>query len=98
MTKTENEFKIGDIVTWKSQAGGIWKTKTGTVVTVGTPGQLMSNGRHATNRHRYVVEVTVKHSRGETKVQYTPSTSAMHLAASMPPPMTKASHDEQPTS
>jgi hypothetical protein len=100
MSKTETEFEIGDIVTWKSQAGGVWKEKTGAVVIVGVPGQLMANGRHATNRHRYVVEVTVKHSRGEKKVQYMPSTSAM-TKTSQPSqsmqPMSPATQHEQPT-
>lgn len=27
----EQTFKVGDVVTWTSQAAGSWKTKTGTV-------------------------------------------------------------------
>lgn len=27
-------FKVGDVVSWNSQAGGYWKVKTGTIVCV----------------------------------------------------------------
>jgi len=79
----EKQFKLGDRVTWASQAGGSWKTKTGVIIEVGTIGQYMKHGnRVASNRHRYVVEVTEKHSRGEKKIHYYPSTSAISLVHS----------------
>lgn len=76
----EKQFKLGDRVTWASQAGGSWKTKTGVIIEVGTVGQYLKHGnRLASKRHRYVVQVTVKHSRGEKKTNYYPSTSAISL-------------------
>lgn len=49
-------FVVGDVVSWDSQAGGVWKTKTGTVIEVVPAGQgRMGSGprRHGS----YVVEV-----------------------------------------
>lgn len=78
--KEQREFSVGDRVTWSSQAAGSWKTKTGTIVEVGTVGQWMKNThRLATARHRYAVEVETKHSRGARKDLYFPSTSALSL-------------------
>lgn len=81
-TKT---FKVGDRVTWSSQAAGSWKTKTGTIVEVGTIGQYMkTKSRLATIRHHHVVRVTTIHSRGTREDIYFPSTSAMSLVAASP--------------
>lgn len=38
-------FKIGDIVTWESQANGTWKTKSGKIVEVVTPWQTPQSMR-----------------------------------------------------
>jgi hypothetical protein len=37
-------FKIGDLVTWTSQAGGNYKTKTGAIVEVRPPGFHLRHG------------------------------------------------------
>ena len=82
-SKETKEFKLGDRVTWASQAAGSWKTKTGVIIEVGTINQPLKHGnRTASKRHRYVVEVVVKHSRGEKKSIYYPSTSAINLVTS----------------
>ena len=75
-------FKVGDHVTWSSQAAGSWKVKTGTIVEVGTIGQYMkTKSRLATARHHHVVRVTTTHSRGTRGALYFPSTSALSLVA-----------------
>lgn len=38
-------FKVGDKVKWSSQAQGSWRTKTGTVVEVVSPGNLPTRER-----------------------------------------------------
>lgn len=75
------EFKVGDFVTWSSQAAGSWKTKTGEVVDAPKVGEWFAKvngyGRLATTRHRYRVKVVTKHTRGERVDFYYPSTSAL---------------------
>lgn len=77
-TKT---WKVGDTVSWSSQAAGSWRTKTGTVLDVAEPGQWfkVAGSRHilGTAQRRYLVEVTIKHSRGERVQRYFPTTTAL---------------------
>jgi hypothetical protein len=48
-------FKLGDTVTWRSQAGGNWKTKTGVIVEVRPDGYKLRRGES------YVVRVKGRH-------------------------------------
>lgn len=53
------EFKVGDRVTWKSQAAGSWKRKTGTITEVVPPNKLPQTQHYYGRRpHQwYVVSV-----------------------------------------
>lgn len=62
------EFKKGDLVTWKSQAAGSWKTKTGTVISI-----LSAKGKP----DRYVVEVPPPAGSKAKPKKYFPRTSAL---------------------
>lgn len=79
------DFLVGDRVTWSSQAAGSWKEKTGVIVEAPAVGEWFADNRRyrrlATARHRYCVQVTTKHSRGERTDLYFPSTSALRKAS-----------------
>jgi hypothetical protein len=72
---TSNGFLIGDQVTWKSQAGGFWKEKTGTIVEIVPPKQipkLKGVGLMGRGLESYVVQVGNK--------KYWPVVSTLKLA------------------
>lgn len=86
-TKTSKapDFKVGDRVTWSSQAAGSWKEKTGVITQAPEIGNsFMENGRamirQASPRHRYQVRVEWLGKRGVRSEFYYPSTSALTLA------------------
>jgi hypothetical protein len=53
------QFSVGDRVTWRSQAAGIWKVKTGTIVEVIRPHTIPRERGFGTSRKHesYIVEV-----------------------------------------
>jgi hypothetical protein len=78
-------FVMGDKVTWKSQAAGSWKTKTGVIVEVvearDTPNQILHHGRR--DHESYIVEVTETHkTTGQPRkpVRYWPLVTALKKA------------------
>lgn len=81
-----HKFKIGDQVTWKSQANGGWKTKTGTITRVFP----------AWRNDPEAYEVTVPQGPGKRGLQYSPRTSALCLlsgAEKYPTPTLLAQRD-----
>lgn len=66
--KVVQTFNKGDKVTWSSQAAGIWKTKTGTII-----GVLSKKGEP----DRYVVEVPPQSGSKAKPKKYFPRTSAL---------------------
>ncbi len=64
-------FSVGDRVSWKSQAGGHWKTKTGTVVEVVPAFKIPRDKRFGSNRRHesYIVEVTYPAYRSTSAVK-----------------------------
>lgn len=64
-------FSVGDRVSWKSQAGGHWKTKTGTVVEVVPAFKIPRDKNFGSNRRHesYIVEVTYPAVRSTSAVK-----------------------------
>lgn len=90
-TKKSMTFTVGDRVTWKSQAGGHWKTKTGTVVEV-VPAHRVSLATPMLvgmrDHESYIVEVahpakrstsTIKSARQKKPERYRPIVSGLKL-------------------
>lgn len=72
MAKVTEVFAVGDVVTWSSQAAGIWKTKTGKVYHV----YKQKDG----SIKQYAVSVPPKEgSKGKSKMYY-PRASALKRA------------------
>lgn len=67
----EQAFKVGDVVTWTSQAAGVWKTKTGTVVHI-----YERNGKIT----QYAVSVPPKEGSKARPKMYYPRASALSKA------------------
>jgi hypothetical protein len=94
---TTQEFKVGDHVAWTSHASGHVTDRTGVIKEVGVIGNPMRSEhgvRTASARHRYAVEVTTKHSRGERKNIFYPSTSQLTLITK---PLSKTNAASSPT-
>jgi hypothetical protein len=70
MSKT---FSVGDIVTWKSQAAGSWKTKTGTVVEVvpafKAPFSEIKGFGSSRKHESYIVEVKYEPTRSTSAIK-----------------------------
>lgn len=99
--KTTREFKIGDRVTWESQAQGSTTKKTGTVIEVVGWRRRPSTIRHdGTRDHEsYVVEVQpppTKRGRARKPVRYWPVVSKLRGAPGRKP-AASARDTAQPT-
>jgi len=68
MSKT---FLVGDRVTWKSQAGGSWKQKTGTVVEVVPAFKVPKDKNFGSSRNveSYIVEVSYPAKRSKSAIK-----------------------------
>lgn len=66
----EQTFKVGDVVTWTSQAAGSWKTKTGVITEVW----------EYRKKTRYTVKVSQKEGSTAKPKMYHPRTSALTKA------------------
>jgi hypothetical protein len=64
-------FAVGDRVTWKSQASGHWKQKTGTVVEVVPAFKIPRDKNFGSNRRHesYIVEVTFEPKRSTSAIK-----------------------------
>lgn len=67
----EVEFRVGDVVTWSSQAAGSWKTKTGTVTHVYRLNGVVK---------QYAVKVPPKEGSKAKPKMYYPRASALKKA------------------
>lgn len=69
MANKKASFTVGELVTWKSQAAGSWKTKVGTVIEVVAPKRFPKTLHHyGTRDHEsYVVLVFPKTKTGVSK-------------------------------
>jgi hypothetical protein len=64
-------FAVGDRVTWKSQAAGSWKQKTGTVVEVVPAHRIPRDKNFGSSRTHdsYIVEVTFEPKRSTSAIK-----------------------------
>lgn len=67
--KKQAGYAVGDVVTWKSQAGGNVKQKTGTVVEVVPAGERPSRSTSTRPHESYVVQVTFEPKRSRSAVK-----------------------------
>jgi hypothetical protein len=76
-------FKVGDRVTWASQAGGTWRTKTGEVIEVvkrlGLPTSALREPGFWRAEVSYVVRATPDRPKGRAQ-NYWPRASALRPA------------------
>lgn len=82
----DKSLKLGDVVTWTSQAGGSTTTKTGSIIEVVVPRRLPTHVRNTSSRNHesYVVRVVPVGKRGQPlkPVTYWPVASLLKLAKS----------------
>lgn len=96
-TKKATQFKLGDRVTWESQATGSWKEKTGTVIKVVLAGEsveprmLTSSGARSAfgygsprNHESYIVSVPQGKTGKAKPVLYWPVVSKLRPARKEP--------------
>lgn len=88
-------FKVDDVVTWRSQAAGSWKTKTGTVIEVVAAHKIPRDKNFGSSRNHesYIVEVTYEPQRSTSAIKsmrvkkperYWPRVSNLRLAYGKP--------------